>query len=254
MATTSTPDDKLKDYATDKQWASYVAYCEAGGVYNKAAMNIGRDQTSLRREVKTLFEKALRAGYAPDGFKVARVTTQYDKDGNAGQSSVLVKAAADPDTVVSLPDPKKIIKTSTLYAGDGTVTQQWVLEKPEDVEREKKWIEFAKELSAGIAREKPIKIGTKTSYADLLAVYPVGDHHLGMMAWGEETGDADYDMGISEDLLRSASVRLINTCPASEQALIAFLGDFLHYDSYDPQHDRGSSGPAQDSACHLRKG
>jgi len=52
------------------------------------------------------------------------------------------------------------------------------------------------------------------------------------MAWEEETGDANYDLRIAEDLLASASERLIETCPPCDQAVIAFLGDFLHYDSY----------------------
>jgi hypothetical protein len=53
-----------------------------------------------------------------------------------------------------------------------------------------------------------------------------------MLAWSEETGGESYDLSRSEQLLADASQRLIEVCPPSEQCLIAFLGDFLHYDSY----------------------
>jgi len=83
-----------------------------------------------------------------------------------------------------------------------------------------------------VKRAAPVKAPKGRSHADLLAVYPVGDHHTGMMAWPDETGDEAYDLKIAEQVMRDASVRLIDTCPPCDQALIPFLGDFLHYDSY----------------------
>jgi hypothetical protein len=225
-------DENLKQFATDRQWASYVAYCETGSG-EAAARKLGIDSGSIRRNVKAVQEKALRAGLAPHGFKVARVSTQYDEVGVPTGSSVVVKAAADSTDTVRLPDPKKIVKTSTLYAGDGSVTQQWVLEKPQDVERERLWELFAQGLADSLERIAPTPTPEGFSNADLLAVYPVGDHHVGMLAWDKETGGDSYDLRIAEDILRSSSRRLIGTCPPCDQALIAFLGDFTHYDSYD---------------------
>jgi hypothetical protein len=67
----------------------------------------------------------------------------------------------------------------------------------------------------------------------LLAVYPVGDHHLGMYAWDEEAGE-NYDMAIAEGLLDSAMASLTASTPPAQQALVAILGDFFHYDSLEP--------------------
>lgn len=226
-------DKSLKRFATDRQWEVYLAVCEHGS-QGKAAKALGIAHQVVNQHINRFQKKALRAGETPFGFKVSRVTTQYDQDGDVRSQSVQVKeAGGDPDAIVQVPDPKKIIKTSTLYAGDGSVTQQWVLEKPEDVEREKLWDLFAKGLAEKVERAEPTPAPEGFSHDDLLAVYPVGDHHVGMLAWDRETGGDSYDLKIAEEVLRNASRRLIATCPPCKQALIAFLGDFTHYDSYD---------------------
>lgn len=154
-----------------------------------------------------------------EGEQIAR----WDKSRLAGR---------EPEDTVQLPDPKRITKMSTLYDQQGKVTQQWVSEKPEDVQREALWLAFAEKLADDIKPAKPIAKPKGFSHMDLLAVYPVGDHHVGMLAWDQETGGENYDLKVAEQILRDASRRLIDTCPPCEQALIAFLGDFHHYDSY----------------------
>jgi len=230
-------NEDLRQHATDRQWAAYVAWCEEGS-YNAAARKLGSDPGSVSKAVRTLEEKALRAGLAPHGFKVSRVTTQYDDVGNPTSSSVQIKAAADPQDVVRLPDPKKIVKTSTLYAGDGSVTQQWVLEKPEDAQREALWRAFAEGLSADMRRAEPVPAPGRT-VDNLATLYAVGDHHLGQLSWGAETGGENYDLKISEDLLANATAYLVASAPASRQGVVMFLGDFTHTDGYAPMTPHG---------------
>lgn len=141
-------------------------------------------------------------------------------------------AGRDPGDTFQLPDPKKVVKTSTYFDQQGNVAAQWISEKPDDAQREALWELFAKTLAADVPRASKIKPGKALEYSDLLAVYPVGDHHTGMMAWPDETGDGAYDLKIAEQIIRDASLRLIDTCPPCTHALIPFLGDFLHYDSY----------------------
>ena len=66
-----------------------------------------------------------------------------------------------------------------------------------------------------------------------MACYPIGDHHLGMLSWNQETG-ADYDLKIGEELLVSAANYLIEKSGDAKDALVLFLGDFMHYDSFKP--------------------
>ncbi len=141
-------------------------------------------------------------------------------------------AGRDPDDAVQLPDPKKITKVSTLYDQQGNVSLQWVAERPEDAQREALWRLFSEEMARDVPRAKPEKTTRRAAeYEDRLVGFPLGDHHMGMLAWAEETGGASYDIAIGEHLLRAASDRLMMAAPPCTQALIAVLGDFLHYDS-----------------------
>lgn len=230
-------DEGLRRYATDAEWSAYVAYCETCS-FLTAGRQLGKDRTTIRNQVRKVQERALRAGAAPHGFQVTRVSTQYDEVGEPKSSSVVVKAAADPDDVVKLPDPKKIIKTSTLYAGDGSVTAQWVLEKPEDVQREVMWTAFADGLAADLPRAAPTP-APAIGLDNLLTHYAIGDHHLGQLSWGLETGGDNYDVKISEQLLADATGYLVASAPASEEAIVGFLGDFTHTDGYAPMTPHG---------------
>lgn len=155
-----------------------------------------------------------------------------DKEGNEVARWDKTKLAGRDDAEVAhVPEPRRISKISTYYDQLGNVAAQWVSERPEDVAREKAWEAFAAELAKALPRAKPTK-GPARANSDLLAVYPVGDHHVGMLAWEDETGGENYDLKIAENLLAAASERLIETCPPCDQAVLAFLGDFLHTDGY----------------------
>lgn len=127
--------------------------------------------------------------------------------------------------------------TSTLYR-DGQVVMQWVKESRNN---EKK---FAEELISAMAEELPrasVKHLTKTDYRqDVIAVYPMGDPHFGMFAWGEETGE-DFDLKIAEKDLCSAVARLVDTVPSCENALIINLGDFFHSDNVSGTTTKGTA-------------
>lgn len=67
---------------------------------------------------------------------------------------------------------------------------------------------------------------------DLLVGYPVGDHHLGMLSWPDETG-APWDIKIGERMLAGATDYLMQQAPDAAIGLLVFLGDFMHYDSFE---------------------
>lgn len=234
-------DQNLRKYATDDQWKCYVAVCQTGSKL-RAAQALGLSRSTVQQCLRILMRKAAQQGYAPpdinhevpEGLTLAGTSIRYNGNDEIEQYWNKTKVQGrDLDEVVHLADPKKIVKLSTLFDQQGRVTQQWVAEKPEDFQREALWKIYAEELSAKIDRAKPVIRRQVTASGDLLACYPVGDHHLGMLAWGTETGGASYDLKISENLLRNASTYLMGMAPPCETALIAFLGDFLHYDSFD---------------------
>jgi hypothetical protein len=59
---------------------------------------------------------------------------------------------------------------------------------------------------------------------------PIGDAHLGMLAWGREVGE-DFDLRIAEQDLFETVQMLIQQAPATENCIIADVGDFFHADN-----------------------
>lgn len=68
--------------------------------------------------------------------------------------------------------------------------------------------------------------------ADLMTLYTVTDYHVGMYAWGKETGE-DWDLKIAEDTLLQAASFLMHASPPAKTAVINQLGDFQHFDSLE---------------------
>lgn len=124
-----------------------------------------------------------------------------------------------------------VTKTSTLYDADGNMKAQWVMEKPEDQDRLILWTEIAKDLAKDI-EPLPELVTPDRVDENLLVTYPIGDLHLGMLSWDKETG-ADWDLKIGERVFDKAIKYLIENAPSSDDALVAFLGDFMHYDSFE---------------------
>ena len=234
-------DPLLRQFATDKQWEYLSALLEHGS-QRKAAKALGVDRRVLQLGVKAILKKAAQQGYAPDhdlkhivpeGLTLRGTSLLYDEAGNIERYWNKTKPQGrEPAEVVQLPDPKKIIRTATLYDQQGAVTQQWVTEKAEDAQREALWQECARALAADLPRVTVPEVPTHTR-DDILPVYPVGDHHTGMLSWAKETG-ANYDLSISEKLLAGAVEYLMAKSDPCNQALVPFLGDYLHYDSQNP--------------------
>lgn len=222
MAASSLSDEALQE-AVDAM--------AAFGSQRAAAQALNMSRATFQHRI----QEAERRGFAATDPRMVMKgqSILYDAQGNerVRWDKTRLAGRADVDTV-QLPDPKKIVKTSRLFDQTGAVVQQWVTEKADEATREALWRECALGVAGDVKRAKPVPRGRHAVSADTLAVYPVGDHHVGMLAWSEETGGESYDLSRSEQLLADASQRLIEVCPPSEQALIAFLGDFLHYDSY----------------------
>jgi len=65
--------------------------------------------------------------------------------------------------------------------------------------------------------------------SDLLTLYPIADAHVGMMAWGKETGE-DYDTQIAHDRIVNWMGRAVAAAPASKTAIVLDVGDLNHSD------------------------
>jgi hypothetical protein len=198
-----TLDTALREYCTPRQLELLEAW-ETHGSQRKAADALGTSKNVFPQALAAATGRAAQRGYSPDhdytrpvpdGYKVRGVSTYYDKEGEAkGQ---WVKSERDKDRQAEM--------FEAMVAG----------------------------LSDTLPRVTPIEPVELDRSGDLMACYPVGDHHLGMLSWDKETGD-DWDLKIAENMLNKATDHLVAASPNAASALVVFLGDFMHYDSFEP--------------------
>lgn len=191
----------LRAYASDRQREFLDAIQEAGS-FIAAARLLGVNESVVRKSMHRLRREAARRGYSPDH-----------------------------DMTHPVPDGYKVKGVSTLYdQSSGQARMQWV---KSDLDRERQ-LELMREAIEGLCSEiTPIaKISAPKSTNDsLMSLYPVGDHHIGMLSWAKETG-ANYDTARAEKLLIGATDYLVDSAPESSLGVVAFMGDYLHYDSF----------------------
>lgn len=135
------------------------------------------------------------------------------------------------DRVGMAPEGYVVKGKSTLYGDDGSIRAQWV-KTTRDLEAQKVAMEAAIEAAKeSIPREKP-QSGPRAADDDLAACYVITDHHLGMLAWSEETG-GDWDTDIAEDMLVRWFEKSIHAASDAHTGIFAQLGDLLHYDGLE---------------------
>jgi hypothetical protein len=131
----------------------------------------------------------------------------------------------------TVPEGYRIKGVSTLYGDDGALKLQWVKSQV-DPEAMRAAIDAAlRVMGESIPRAKPVK-APGHCVEHLLSCYVITDYHLGMLSWHEETG-ADWDTAIAEDLLVAWFESAIAKAEPAKRAVLAQLGDFLHWDGLD---------------------
>ena len=139
-----------------------------------------------------------------------------------------------PEYGLNAPQPAgfRVRGTTTLTdLRTGDTVLQWVKADEDAKAREAIMRAAVSAFAEKLPREKPRK-GPVATLPDLLNCYVLTDFHLGMLAWGEETG-ADWDTAIAEQMLVDWFAAAIAQAPRAERAVFAQLGDFLHWDGMD---------------------
>lgn len=77
--------------------------------------------------------------------------------------------------------------------------------------------------------------------ADLATLIPIADAHVGMMAWGKETGE-DYDTDKAAERLMEWVGQCVDAAPKSGECIILDVGDLTHADDQTNQTPRSRHG------------
>jgi hypothetical protein len=199
----------LEKYAqTPRQIQVLDAIQRNGGNVTAAARELRVAHQSLGNVLKAIRKRAAVQGYAPD----------YDK-------------------TIEIPDPFILKGTSTMYKvnadGSKTARVQWVKDRL-DADQQRAMLEAAiQEAIKDLPSEKPVIRDLSTHSSDLLNMCVITDYHMGARAWAPETG-SDWNLEIAEDTLDKTLFLMFKRAQKADTCLLAFLGDFLHFDGIDP--------------------
>lgn len=202
MNKTTERDDNLLKFATERQAECLQAYWETGSS-KKAGELLGINSRAVWGAVEAVKKKAARQGYSPD-HDMQRVA----------------------------PDGYHVKGVSTYYNKEGKPTGQWVktsIDQQRQAEIIKEGIEA---MAAGLPALPARADRPGDTDSRLMACYPIGDLHVGMLSWPEETGE-DWNLELAEAIQCAAMDRLVQLSPACEQATIINLGDWYHFDNLD---------------------
>ena len=161
-------------------------------------------------------------GQPPEGFAVFRNSAEYSADGELSKQWVGTRRA--PGEVYTVPAGHVVKGESTLLDADGRTLARWVKTRESSGDALIDALRVAFAEHDGKAEIIPAPM---VSDVDLLTVYPVPDLHLGMRAWGEETG-ADYDVRIAVATASASVASLVDQSRPSADAVVMILGDFFH--------------------------
>jgi hypothetical protein len=130
----------------------------------------------------------------------------------------------------AIPPGYRVDKISTLVDGvTGETKQQWIKTTATQDDSRSMVIDAIANICKGWPVRPDVSPPPSHSDDDLLCVYPMGDPHIGMLAWAPETGE-NFDLEIAEQNLVSAVDHLMRLAPKSRRALIGTVGDTFHSD------------------------
>lgn len=168
----------------------------------------------------------------PEGFHVSHVGTLVDEQGNTEKQWI----GAKPEPIASaehqpaIPTGHIVKGVSSLLDGQGKLIAQWVKTKDGSGDPVAMLLEAMKDIDCWSGKSEPSPWLARPVDDDLMCIYPMGDPHIGMFAWGAETG-ANHDVKIAERDLYTAVDHLVQLAPHAKRALIVSVGDFFHADN-----------------------
>lgn len=215
-----------------------LAALETHGSAKAAGAALGISGGAVRDRVRRAIRRAASRGWAPDqdwthpvpeGHRVRGNSTLY-RDGEVSAQWVKSERDSDdPPALQPVPEGHHVRKVSTLLDAQGQVRAQWIqAPRTEQEQWDQFWAACERNAAAyrGLARAATPPAATD---AETCTVYPLGDPHIGMLSWAQETGQ-DFDLAIAQRDLTRAVDLLVERAPASDVAVLANVGDFFHAD------------------------
>lgn len=117
--------------------------------------------------------------------------------------------------------------------GEGNIQKQWIRSKAGAEERADSLKEAYADYFEPLRNQPEVIVQSDIIVnPNQLAVYPLGDPHIGMYAWHAECGQ-DFDCIIAEDNLCAAIDVLVAKTEPAYTGLLVNIGDYFHTDRLD---------------------
>lgn len=131
------------------------------------------------------------------------------------------------------------VAKSTLRDRNGEVIAEWTKTKKDEEDKYNALVEAISGLADRWEKPKATKKPSGFLSDDLLTLIPLGDPHLGLHCWDQETGQ-NFDLAIAESNLFTAVDHLVGLAPKAKHALLISLGDLFHSDNNSNQTTKGT--------------
>ena len=174
------------------------------------------------------------------GPELAGVSTLTGADGEtrAEWNKTRIAGADEPPTAI--PETFLLDRASVMQRGDGSTVVQWSSYRQAERDRfEAAKAAIVAHVAEHVRPAAPVAAPAVTD-TDLLVAYPLGDPHIGMLAWAAEVGES-FDLAIAERELCECMRQLVARSPAAHEAIVANLGDFWHAQDDTQRTPRGGN-------------
>lgn len=202
--------------------ATVAAYRAAGGEKTAAARAEGVPRNTFCSRLNRAAERGLLLDEPPamPGYVIKSVAA---KVGDAW-----VKQIKEHGPEFTMPEGHAVKGVSALVDAEGRVIQQW-LKTREGAEQTVALRSAIHEEFGQYKGYAKLVRPPKETYSSLCNYYPIVDPHIGMMAYGAETGDSN-DLKIGTSRVGNTLQRLIGESPPADTGVIINTGDFFHAD------------------------
>lgn len=174
---------------------------------------------------------ALGRAQPPVGFVPKKITTDRKGKPTAVQS---VPEAPEDERKPVVPADHYVKGISSYLNSEGEVAAQWVKTDQQKATADDARFEAIEQHLARHDRlsEEYAPLQVRDTGPDELCNFVVfGDPHFGMLAHGRETGAADWDLKIANDVMISSLRRLLQRLPAAGSFVLINIGDFFHFEN-----------------------
>ncbi|MAY64017.1 MAG: hypothetical protein CML29_17580 [Rhizobiales bacterium] len=211
-----------------------------GEEFTAAAKALGKPDTFIRRAVLEADRRGLldpRDPRVPDGTHIKRRTIQTDAKGNETGRSTVIGPAAGAD--FKMPKGHALGRMTAQANADGEIERVWYKTGRQAADPD----QVARLVRKAFNRFRPAApvLPVPDCDADRLTVYIFTDWHVGLYAWGAETGGRDWDLTIARRVLAETIAELVSQTPPSGRALVLCLGDLLHADNAKNMTERSGN-------------